>query len=94
MKHFSEFYSKVNQVIFSSLPICSSCFKALALTFMSNSFLRYFADKAKCLNLQRAIIHEIFFRIYSKVNQVIWSSLSINLPSFKALAPTLFEIFC
>ena len=44
-------------------------------------------------NLQRAITHEIFFRIYSKVNQVIYSSLSINSPSFKALAPTVFEIF-
>ena len=34
-----------------------------------------------------------FFKIYLKVNQVIYSSLKINSPSFKALAPTVFEIF-
>ena len=40
-------------------------------------------------NLQRVITHENFFRIYSKVNQVI--HLPIDSPSFKALAPTVFE---
>ena len=35
--------------------------------------------------------HEIFFRIYLKVNQVIYSSLPINSLSFKAAAPTIFE---
>ena len=35
----------------------------------------------------------IFFRIYSKVYQVIYSSLPINSPSFKALVQTVFEIF-
>ena len=31
MKYFSKFYSKVNQVVFSSLSVYSSSFKALAL---------------------------------------------------------------
>ena len=43
--------------------------------------------------LQRAITHEVFFRIYSKVNQVIYSSLPIHSSTFKALASTVFEIF-
>ena len=34
------------------------------------------------------------FRIYSKVNQVIFSSLPIYSLSYEALAPTVFEIFC
>ena len=76
-------YSKVYQAIYSSLPIYSSSFKAPA----SVVFEIYFADKGKCPNLQRAITHEIFFRIYSKVKQVIYSSLQINSPSFKSLAP-------
>ena len=50
--------------------------------------------REKCPNLQRAITPEIFFRIYSKLNQVIYSSLPINSPSFKAVARTVFEIFC
>ena len=33
-----------------------------------------------------------FFRIYSKVKQVIYSSLQIHSPSLKALAQTVFEI--
>ena len=48
--------------------------------------------REKCPNLQGAITHEIFFQSLFKVNQVIYSSLSINSPSFKALAPTVFEI--
>ena len=35
-----------------------------------------------------------FFRISLKVNQVIYSSLQIHLLSFKALALSVFEIFC
>ena len=39
-------------------------------------------------------IRNIFFRIYTNVNQVIYSSLQIYLLSFKALALTVFfEIF-
>ena len=48
----------------------------------------------KCPKLQRAITHEVFFRIYSKVNQVIYSSIPIYSPGFKALASIVFEIFC
>ena len=44
--------------------------------------------------LQRAITHEIFFKIYSKVNQIIYSSLPVYSPSFKALASIVFEILC
>ena len=81
-------YSKVNQVIYSSLPINSLSFKAPVPT------VRYFADKVKCPKLQRAISHKVFFRIYSEVNQVIYSSLPIYSPTFKALASIVFEIFC
>ena len=45
-------------------------------------------------NLQMAITYEIFFRIYKKINQVIYSSLPINSPTFKSLALIVFEIFC
>ena len=48
----------------------------------------------KCPKLQRAITHDIFFRIYSKVNQVIYSSIPIYSQGFKALASIVFEIFC
>ena len=44
----------------------------------------------KCSKLQRAITHEVFFRIYSKVNQVIYSSIPIYSPGFKALALIIF----
>ena len=40
------------------------------------------------------ITHEWIFRIYSKVNQVIYSSIPIYSPGFKALASIAFEIFC
>ena len=54
-----------------------------------NSFWDILLTREKCPNLQRAITQGIFFRIYSKVNQVIYSSLSINSLSFMALAPTI-----
>ena len=41
-----------------------------------------------------AITHEVIFRIYSKVNQVIYSSIPIYSSGFKALASIAFEIFC
>ena len=41
--------------------------------------------------LQRAITPATFFRIFSKVNQVIFSSLTIY---SSILAPTVFELFC
>ena len=53
-------------------------------------FIKKHAMK-KCPKLQRAIIHEVFFRIYSQVNQVIYSSIPIYLLGFKALASTLME---
>ena len=49
---------------------------------------------AKMPKLLWAIPHEVFFRIYSEVNQVIYSSISIYSPGFKALAPRALEIFC
>ena len=48
----------------------------------------------KRANLQRPIARDVFFRIYSKVNQVIFLSLPIYASSNEALAPTVFEIFC
>ena len=59
-----------------------------------NSFLDILLTRETCPNLQRAITHELFFRIYTKVNQVIYASLPINSTSFKSLALAFFEIFC
>ena len=58
-------------------------------------FFRYFADKGKMSKFSKVITQKIFFsRIYPEVNQVIYSFiLPINLPSFKALAPTVFFFF-
>ena len=86
---FFRIYSKVNQVIYSSLPINLPSFKALAPTIFS-----YFADKVKMPNITKGHNHEVFFRIYSKVNLVIYSSLPIYSSGFKVLALIVFEIFC
>ena len=51
-KVFFKTYSKVNQVVYSSL-IYSLCFKALA-----SIVLRYFADKIASIFFQRAITQE------------------------------------
>ena len=59
----------------------------------SNVVLCSMHQKARPM-LQRAITHDIFFRIYSKVNQVFYSSIPIHSPNFKALALIVFEIFC
>ena len=48
----------------------------------------------KCLKLQRAITHEVFFRIYSKVNDAIYVSVPIYSLGFKPLALMVFVIFC
>ena len=47
----------------------------------------------KCPELQSVITYEVFFKIYSKVNFIIYSSLSIYSSIFKALASIVFEIF-
>ena len=60
----------------------------------SNSFWDILLTRYKCPKLQRAITQEVFFKISSKVNQVVYSSLPVYSPSFKALASILFEIFC
>ena len=52
-----KYLSKVNQVIFSSLPIYSSSYEALAPT----GFLDILLTMEKRPNLQRAITHEMFF---------------------------------
>ena len=36
----------------------------------------------------------VFFKIYSKINKVVYSSLPVHSLSFKALASIVFEIFC
>ena len=43
--------------------------------------------------LQRTVTHEKFFRIYSKINQGIYSSLSVYSSSCKALASIAFFFF-
>ena len=40
------------------------------------------------------ITQEVFFKISSKVNQVVYSSLPVYSSSFKDLASMVFEIFC
>ena len=89
-KIFFRIYKKVNQVIYSSLPIISPSFKSLALTV----FFRYFADKIKMPKITKGHNSISIFKIYSKVNQVVYSSLQIHSPYFMALALTVFEIFC
>ena len=58
----------------------------------SNSFRDISLTKLKVPKLQRTITQEVFFRIYSKFNQVIYLSLPIYSSSFKALALIIFEI--
>ena len=49
--------------------------------------------QCKYAQLRRAITHEVLFRIYSKVNQVIYSSIPIHSSGFKALASIVFRYF-
>ena len=54
---------------------------------------RSYAMHQKACNVKMPKVtkgHEVFFRIYSKVNQVIYSSIPIYLPGFKALASIVF----
>ena len=44
--------------------------------------------------LRGRIAQEVFFKISSKVNQVVYSSLPVYSSSFMALASIVFEIFC
>ena len=92
-------YSKLNQVIYSSLPINKTSFKALAPTgisffffFFFFFFYRFFADKVKYPNVQRVITLEVLFRAYSKANQVIYLSLPIHSWSLKALSLRFWDI--
>ena len=48
----------------------------------------------KMPKMPRAITWEVFFRIFSKVNKVIYSLLPIYSSNFKALAWIVFETFC
>ena len=57
----------------------------------SNSFLD---DKVKIPKITKGHNSWSNFRIYSKVNQVFYSSLPVYSSSFKALASIVFEIFC
>ena len=58
----------------------------------SNSIWDILLPREKCPNLQRAITYEIFFSIYSKLIRSSTHHYAINSRSFKALAPTVFEI--
>ena len=69
-------------------------FKTLACTVQKLCYASKSMQCKICPKLQRAITHEVFFRIYSKVNQVIYSPIPIHSPGFKALASMVFEIFC
>ena len=86
---FFKISSKVNQVVYSSLPVYSSSSKALVpMVFEILCWQDKIAQNYKGHNSWS------IFQISSKVNQVIYSSLQIHLLSFKALALTVFEIFC
>ena len=64
---------------------------------MHNSKLMLCMKKSamwKCPKWQGDITWEVFFRIYSKVNQVIYSLPQTYSSNFKALASVVFEIFC
>ena len=67
MKYFSEFIQKL---IRSSIHHYQSIqVLRLNLHFI---FFRYFADKGKMPKIYKGPLLEVFFRIYSKVNQVIY----------------------
>ena len=87
MKYFSEFIQKLIRSSIHHYQSIHQVSKALA-----SVVFEILADKGKVPKFTKG--HEIFFRIYSKVNQVINLPFPINSPSFKALAPTVFEIFC
>ena len=81
-----------NQVIYSSLPIYSSSFKAPA-----SKVFKYFADKLDertngRTNEGKIICLFNFIRNWGH-NQVIYSSLPIYSSSFKAPASTVFKYF-
>ena len=44
--------------------------------------------------ITKGITQEVYFKISSKVNQIVFSSLPVYSSSFKALASIVFEIFC
>ena len=54
-------------------------------------YLRYFADKGKCPNLQKDFTLEIFFRIYSKLTR---SSTYHYQSGHQGSSSNTFEIFC
>ena len=58
---------KVNQVVYSSLPVYSTSFKALDPTV----FFRYFADKVKMQKITKGHNSWSIFQNYSEINQVI-----------------------
>ena len=72
MNYFLEFVKKVNQVIYSSLPINSPSFKALA-----SAVFEIFADKVKMPKITKGRNSLSIFRIYSKDKHVVYSSLPI-----------------
>ena len=75
-------YSKVYKVIFSSLPIYSSSYEALAPTVFE-----IFCRQGKNAQIYKG--HSCPEAIGPS-----FSSLPIYLSSYEALAPTVYEIFC
>ena len=59
----------------------------------SSIFFRYFADKVKMPKITKGHNSRSIFQIYSKVNQVVYSSLPVYSPSFTTLALTVFYIY-
>ena len=90
MKYFSEFSQKLTRFLLISTN--------LFIEFQGSSFNGFWDILLTRENAQiykgPLLMKYFFFRINSKVDQVIYSSLSIISPSVKALASTVFEIFC
>ena len=79
-------FSKVNQMIYSSVPIVM-----LNMNVVAQILLRYLKNQSKvknCVILSKFDIH------ISNNYQVIYSSAPINTPNMKALGQILFEISC
>ena len=89
MKYFLEFLQKVIRSSTHYYKIHLLSFKALALTV-----LRYFAGKVKMPKITKGHNSRSIFQISSNINQVVYSLPQVYSSSFKALAPTVFDIFC
>ena len=64
MKYFSKFYSKVNQIVCSSLPVYSSRFKALALIVFADNIASIFLKDHNSGKGQNSVEKKYVFAIF------------------------------